>query len=153
MQEVQSTITNVQASGTWDSQHGLLFKFDYTMSDGTTIQAMHKTEQHLPIGATAFYTVKKDNNFGKSGKVSLSSAAAFGGQQQAPQQSRPAPQQAAYTAPSQQSADKNRAFALSYAKDIAVANSSSPETAYASNAQLIEELFLNADAMIEWLNK
>ena len=89
----------------------------------------------------------------KSGKVSLSSAATFNSGQQVHNPPQPQAPAAAFTAPAQQSNDKNRAFALSYAKDIAVAHSSSQDTTYASNAQLMEELFLNATAMLDWLSK
>jgi len=152
MSEVQSIIKNVQSSGTWDSPHGMLYKFDYEFEDGMVLSANHKTEQPVAAGSEAFYTVTGENNFGKRGKVSRTSTANFNGggapQAQAPR-SNTAPRAVASA-----SGDKDRAFALSYAKDLAVANLNSSVVApYGSNAQLMEELFLNADTMLIWLKK
>lgn len=152
MNEVQSKVKDVQGAGTWESQHGTLYSFEYNMEDGTVLKANHKSpDSALEAGSEVFYTVTKENNFGKQGKVSRTSSAAFnggGGSQQSA--ARPAQ---SYSKPVANSADKNKAFALSYAKDIAVAHAASGVTGYGSNDQLIEELFLNADKMLAWLNK
>ena len=151
MTEVQSKVKDVQGAGTWESQHGTLYSFEYNMEDGTVLKANHKSpDAALAAGDEVFYTVTKENNFGKQGKVSRTSRDAFNGGGGS-QQSSNSPAKS-YTPPAS-AADKNRAFALSYAKDIAVAHAASGVTGYGSNDQLIEELFLNADKMVAWLNK
>ena len=37
-------VTSIQGAGTYDGKHGLLYSFDYTFEDETTIRANHKTE-------------------------------------------------------------------------------------------------------------
>ncbi len=37
------TVASIQGAGTYESPHGLLYKFDYTFEDETTIGANHKT--------------------------------------------------------------------------------------------------------------
>ena len=37
------TVASIQGAGTYESPHGLLYKFDYTFKDETTIGANHKT--------------------------------------------------------------------------------------------------------------
>lgn len=44
------TVKQVQANGTFDSKNGLLYRFEYEFSDGTTISANHKT-QRCPFNA------------------------------------------------------------------------------------------------------
>tara|TARA_R100001530_G_scaffold4135_2_gene5750 strand:- start:26 stop:538 length:513 start_codon:yes stop_codon:yes gene_type:complete len=38
------TVASIQGAGTYESPHGLLYKFDYTFEDETTISANHKTQ-------------------------------------------------------------------------------------------------------------
>lgn len=61
----------VQATGTWDSQHGTLYKFLYTFEDEVTLTANHKTpEGFFKIGSEVEYEVKNEHpEHGKSGTV------------------------------------------------------------------------------------
>jgi len=38
------TVASIQGAGTYESPHGLLYKFDYEFEDKTTISANHKTQ-------------------------------------------------------------------------------------------------------------
>ena len=38
------TVASIQGAGTYESPHGLLYKFDYSFEDETTISANHKTQ-------------------------------------------------------------------------------------------------------------
>ena len=39
-----SKVKSVQPNGTWDSQYGTLYKFEYVMEDGAVVNANHKTQ-------------------------------------------------------------------------------------------------------------
>ena len=67
----QSKVKSVQATGSWSSQHGLMYKFEYEFEDGTVMVANHKTETgNFKVGDLVDYEVTKDNEYGKQGKVS-----------------------------------------------------------------------------------
>ena len=76
-----SKVVNVQATGTFDSSFGLLYKFEYEMADGTIIVANHKSaDAFFKAGSEVEYLVKNDNKFGKSGSVGKPKAPHVGGQ-------------------------------------------------------------------------
>lgn len=96
-------ITNVVANGSYDSKYGTMYKFNYTFEDGVTISSQHKdASKAFNIGDEVEYNVKGENTYGKYGSV------------QKPQdqfQSKGKGQKSSLSS-----------FALSYAKDLAVAH-------------------------------
>ena len=65
-----SKVKSVQANGTWESQHGTLYKFDYEFDNGVAMQANHKTTEHFhKVGTLVEYEVKREGEYGKSGTV------------------------------------------------------------------------------------
>lgn len=67
---VISKVKSVQGAGTFNSQHGLMYKFEYVMQDGATLVANHKSETgFLPVGADCEYQIKQTNAYGNSGTV------------------------------------------------------------------------------------
>lgn len=65
-----SKVKAVQANGTYESKFGLLYKYEYTMEDGTTLTANHKTEGgNFQVGEDVEYEVKGTNDYGSWGKV------------------------------------------------------------------------------------
>ena len=66
-----SKVKNVTGNVTWDSPNGTLYKFEYTMEDGTVLTAQHKTQDgNFNIGDEVEYEVKGSNSYGSWGKVS-----------------------------------------------------------------------------------
>ena len=65
----QSKVKAVQPNGTWESQHGLFYKYEYTMEDGTVINAQHKSQTPFNTGELVEYEVKGTNDYGSWGKV------------------------------------------------------------------------------------
>lgn len=124
-----SKVKNVQGAGTWESQHGLMFKFDYEFEDGTVMQAMHKSENHFNVGDEVEYEVKRENEFGKSGKVSK-------------------PQQNNFQGGGfKGKTGGNASFAASYSKDIEIALIN-------SGKEFDEErMFKVAGHFLKWLNQ
>lgn len=122
---VESRVKEVQANGTFDSQYGMLYKFEYTMEDGTVLNANHKASSPFRIGDAVEYVITKDNQYGKSGKVSKAGMNhAPANTNYTPQGNTGAPQaqaQAPAPKPRANSHDRSASFALSYAKDIMVA--------------------------------
>ena len=45
MSETLRKVASIQGAGTYESKNGLLYKFDYTFEDGSSINANHKTQQ------------------------------------------------------------------------------------------------------------
>ncbi len=43
--ETLRKVASIQGAGTYDSKNGLLYKFDYSFEDGSSINANHKTQQ------------------------------------------------------------------------------------------------------------
>ncbi len=62
-------VKSVQANGTWDSPHGLLYKFEYEFEDGVSLHALHKTASPIPAGTEVEYQITKTGDYGNSGKV------------------------------------------------------------------------------------
>ena len=63
-------VKSVQGNGTYDSPHGLLYKFEYTFEDGVSLVANHKTQTSpFQVGATVEYTIKGTNSYGNYGAV------------------------------------------------------------------------------------
>lgn len=78
---VISKVASVQGAGSFNSQHGMLYKFEYTMLDGTTLVANHKTETgFLPVGSEVEYQIKQTNQYGNSGTVGKPKQPHVGGQ-------------------------------------------------------------------------
>lgn len=75
-----SKVKSVQGAGTFNSQHGLMYKFEYVMQDGATLVANHKSETgFLPVGADCEYQIKQTNAYGNSGTVGKPKAPHTGG--------------------------------------------------------------------------
>ncbi len=75
-----SKVKSVQGAGSFNSQHGMLYKFEYTMEDNTTLVANHKSEtSFLPVGAEVEYQIKQTNAYGNSGTVSKPKPPQVGG--------------------------------------------------------------------------
>ncbi len=65
-----SKVKHVQPSGTYDSNYGLLYKYEYTFEDGVSITANHKKEGgNFQVGAEVEYEVKGTNDKGSWGSV------------------------------------------------------------------------------------
>jgi len=101
-----STVKSVQGSGTWDSQYGILYSFEYQMEDGTVLKANHKNDSPFKVGDQVDYEITNENEFGKIGKVKKFNSDAHKAH-------------ATGNYPSK-SKDSNSSFALSYAKDIII---------------------------------
>jgi hypothetical protein len=78
MSEIKtSKVKAVQGAGTFESQYGEdlgngkkgFYKFEYTMEDGTTLTANHKTQTPFGIGEEVEYKITKSDNYGNKGKV------------------------------------------------------------------------------------
>ena len=66
-----SKVKNVQGNGDWESKYGKMYSFEYEFEDGTVLKANHKTSDGaFSIGEEVEYTVTKENEYGKMGKVS-----------------------------------------------------------------------------------
>lgn len=66
-----SKIKSVTPNGTYDSNYGTLYKFEYEMEDGVILTANHKEASNaFNIGDEVEYEIKGENDFGKWGKVS-----------------------------------------------------------------------------------
>lgn len=68
---VKSKVKSVQANGTWNSQYGVLYKYEYVMEDGTVINANHKENKSYENGTEVEYEIKRTNSHGNSGNVRL----------------------------------------------------------------------------------
>ena len=68
--EKVSKIKDVKGNGTWDSPHGLFYKYEYQFEDGQVLNAQHKTEHPFKVGDQVQYEVKGSNDYGSYGKVS-----------------------------------------------------------------------------------
>ncbi len=65
-----SKIKSVTPNGTFDSKHGLLYKFEYEMEDGTSLTANHKDPFNVfGIGQEVEYEIKGTNDYGSWGSV------------------------------------------------------------------------------------
>lgn len=108
-----SKVKNVQGNGTYENANGVdlgggkkgFYKFDYEFEDGTFLSASHKaTPSPFKIGDEVEYNVKGENGNGKYGSVSKPKDTNF---------------QSGF-----KGKDKNQtaSFALSYAKDLVIAD-------------------------------
>ena len=133
-----SKVKQVQGAGTFEHSKGVdlgngklgFFKFEYTFEDGTVMVANHKSNQGFDIGSEVEYEVLRDNDFGKSGKVSK------------PQQGDYRPNQSFKSSKQSQAS-----FALSYAKDIYCTYD-----VHDNPSDIIENVTAIADGLLEWLN-
>lgn len=99
----KAKITNVVANGSYESKYGTMYKFNYTFDDGITLSSQHKdASKAFKIGDEVEYEVKGENTYGKYGSV------------QKPQEE--------YSSGKSYSKGNLSSFALSYAKDLAVAH-------------------------------
>lgn len=66
-----ATVKSVQASGTFNGNYGLLYKFEYVFSDDVVMSANHKSETaYFKEGTLVEYQIKQTNSYGNSGTVS-----------------------------------------------------------------------------------
>lgn len=64
-----ATVKSVQADGTWESKYGLMYSFEYQLDNGVVFKANHKTDEPIPAGEKVEYEIKKENQYGKLGKI------------------------------------------------------------------------------------
>lgn len=63
-------VKSVQGNGTFQSQHGLLYKFEYLFEDEVSLIANHKTQiSPFKPGDEVEYIITKENEYGKQGRV------------------------------------------------------------------------------------
>lgn len=117
-------IKSIKPAGSFDSQHGTLYKSVYEFEDGTVLTANHKTEvSKYKAGDEVEYEVTKDDpKWGKSGKVS--SINNF-----------------------QKKGNNNASFALSYSKDIYIAKIAAGQDPQGKT------LLDTANLFLKWLNE
>ena len=67
----KAKITAVQAAGTWTTSAGKqMYQYEYTFDDNVTMQANHISQDNAySIGDDVEYTVTRENQHGKSGKI------------------------------------------------------------------------------------
>ena len=99
-----SKVKSVQANGTYDSQYGTLYKFDYEMEDGASLSANHKSQTPFPVGTEVEYEIKGTTEYGNYGKVGKPQVGNFSS-----------------NGTQKKSQGSTASFALSYAKDLVVA--------------------------------
>ena len=76
-----SKVKNVQGNGDWESQYGKMYSFEYEFEDGVTLKANHKSpDGAFKVGDEVEYTVTKENEYGKLGKVSKPQESTYNGQ-------------------------------------------------------------------------
>jgi hypothetical protein len=68
-QKGTSTVKSVQGAGTFDSAHGMLYKYEYHLANGVTLVANHKTQSPFAEGTEVEFEIKGTNNFGSWGAV------------------------------------------------------------------------------------
>ena len=118
-----SKVKSVQGNGTFESKHGLLYKFEYEMEDGQVLMANHKTPSSpFAIGDDVEYVIKGSNDYGSWGNVSK-------------------PQEGEFKQGGGFKKHSNGSFALSYAKDLVVADKID-----------IKDILTTADRFNDWLN-
>lgn len=130
-EKVKSKVKSVQGNGTYESKHGLMYKFDYVFDNDVALQAGHKSENHFNVGDEVEYEIKRTHEtYGHSGTVSkpMEGGGGYGGggkKQSAP----------------------NASFALSYAKDFCIEKNSS------GAPQTPGDVTSVADVFLKWLNE
>ena len=69
---MEARVKHIAGAGTYESNYGLLYKFEYTFDDGTVLTANHKTEMPpFKIGDKVEYNVKGSNARGQWGSVGI----------------------------------------------------------------------------------
>jgi hypothetical protein len=64
-------VVKINGAGTYNSPNGLLYKFEYELSNGVILTANHKTQTSpFKDGDTVEYVIKGTNDFGSWGSVS-----------------------------------------------------------------------------------
>lgn len=122
-----SKVKSVQPSGTDNTPHGLLFKFEYQMEDGAVLSARHKSQDALfAPGTEVEYEIKGTTDYGNYGSVSKPKDQSYNGQR----------------SPQKKTTGGNASFALSYAKDVFIAGKITQE-----------ELIPLAEKFNNWLNQ
>ena len=98
-----SKIKNVQSTGTWESKHdgATMYKYEYEFEDGGYVQASHKSQMPFHIGDEVEYEVTHPEK--KYGKVKKAQGTWSGSY-------------------NKKSKDSTKSFALSYAKDLCIAD-------------------------------
>lgn len=117
-----SKVKSVQANGTYDSQYGVLYKFDYEMEDGTSLSANHKSQTPFPVGTEVEYEIKGSTDYGNYGKVGKPQDGSF--------------QKNGVQNYQKKSQGSTASFALSYAKDLVVAGKVDPDQLLQSATKL-----------------
>ena len=70
-QKYKSVVAKVTANGVDKGAHGLYYKYEYEMHDGTVLSARHKSEYNkLPEGTEVEYVIRGSNDYGQYGGVS-----------------------------------------------------------------------------------
>ena len=110
---VVSNVQSVVANGSFDGNFGKMFKFKYTFTDGTSLDANHKNEAAFwAVGSQIEYEITRTSpQYGNSGKVGKVQEEQF-----------PVAQPVAQPVARTVSADNSKfsSFALAYAKDLFV---------------------------------
>ena len=126
--EKTAIVKQVQGNGTFENEHGTFYSFEYVFDDDVALTANHKTQNapHKP-GDKVSYTIRGKNDYGNYGKVEK-------------------PKQNGYNSYGKASGSQS-SFALSYAKDIAVA--------YITKGQdyTPEEIMATASKFNTWLKE
>jgi hypothetical protein len=101
-----SKIKSVQGAGTWNGKDGTLYyKYDYVMEDGEHFNGSHLTPDKFSVGEEVEYEITSvHQTYGKNAKLS-----------------KPGSSNAPFKGGGGKKGGSNKAFALSYAKDLAIA--------------------------------
>ena len=118
-----SKVKSVQGNGTYESQYGILYKFDYEFEDGTYLSANHKSQNPFKVGETVEYNVKGNAGGMDYGTVSKPKENFIQGNK----------------------GGNTASFALAYAKDMAVAHIKN------GNDFKTEDVLLVASKFNQWL--
>lgn len=66
-----SVVASVTPNGTWNSDRGLMYKFNYVLTSGVEITAMHKENvARFAVGSEVEYEITKTTQYGNMGKLS-----------------------------------------------------------------------------------
>jgi len=136
----KSKITKVTGNGSWQGNYGTMYSFEYQFEDGTVGIADHKTSSaKYNIDEIVDYNIKKQDKMGNN-KINFPSPNSNGytpninGQKMQTNYN-------GYPKKDNDIKEKNRSFALSYAKDLAVADKIS-----------VDNILKKADEYNNWLN-
>ncbi len=74
----EATITQITGNGTWESKYGVLYQFEVTFDDDVILRVNAKTETPpYKVGDKVTYTVTKESQYGKAGKIQKESSSGF----------------------------------------------------------------------------